>query len=109
LTRATAERVFGWKDVRKYQGQLIGRRQDKGGRWRRAKVPDYCGDQRLAYAIDERMKELGRLDRYNKELARITKRRNLPVEWATPGQRCQAALKVTGAQSADPSTKADTR
>jgi hypothetical protein len=94
LTKATAERVFGWKSVHKYQGKLIGRRQDKAGHWRKAKVPDYAGDQRLAYAIDERMKELGRWDRYAKKLSRITKAKNLPVEWAAPEQRCQAALKV---------------
>ena len=94
LTKATAEHVFGWKSVHKYQGKLIGRKQDKAGHWRKAKVPDYAGDPRLAITINERMKELGRWDRYAKELSRITKAKNLPVEWAAPEQRCQAALKV---------------
>jgi hypothetical protein len=94
LAKATAEQVFGWRSVHKYQGKLIGRKQDKAGHWRKANVPDYAGDQRLGLAIGERMKELGRWDRYTKELSRITKAKNLPVEWAAPEQRCQAALKV---------------
>ena len=96
LTKATAERVFGWKSVYKYQGKLLGKKQDKAGHWRKAKVPDYSGDLQFAYAIDERMKDLGRWGRYIKELSRITKSKNLPADWATPEQRCQAALKVNG-------------
>ena len=94
LTKAVAEKIFGWKSVRKYLGEMIGRRQDKAGAWRKAKVPDYAGDQRLAYAIDERMKALKIWDRYSKELTKITAAKNLPPEWASPEQRCQAALKV---------------
>ena len=75
LTKATAERVFGWKGVHKHGGKLIGKKQDRTGRWRKANVPDYSGEQRLAYAIDERMKELGRWDRYIKELSRLPKPR----------------------------------
>jgi len=47
-----------------------------------------------AYAIDDQMKKLGRLERYNKELLKITKAQNLPPEWATPEQRGRAALKA---------------
>jgi len=93
LTKATAEQVFGWKSVRKQNGELIGKRQDKAGRWRKAKVPDYANDQRHAFGIDE---QLGRSERYMKELFRITRARKLPPEWATPEQRCRAAVKVTG-------------
>jgi len=58
-------------------------------------VPDYANEQRQAYAIDERMKALGRLDRYQKALATIMKGKNLPAEWATPeirlmGTKCEA-------------------
>jgi len=35
-------------------------------------VPAYSTDPAQAYAIDERMKKLGRLERYNKELSKIT-------------------------------------
>jgi hypothetical protein len=70
LTAATAEKIFGWKNVHKHNGELIGKKQDKLGRWRSAKVPDYANDPVLAYAIDERMKQLGRWERYQKELAR---------------------------------------
>lgn len=98
LTKAVAEKVFGWKSVRKYLGETIGRKQDKAGAWRKGKVPNYARDQRFAYAIDERMKELKQGDRYSKELARITAAKNLPPEWASAGQRCQAALKVMSAR-----------
>jgi hypothetical protein len=94
LTKATAEKVLGWKAVHKHNGELIGKKRDKAGRWRKAKVPDYANDQRQAYAIDERMKALGRWSRYQKALAMITKRKNLPAEWATPEQRCHAALRA---------------
>ena len=94
LTKATAEKVVGWKAVHKHNSELIGKKQDKVGRWRKANVPDYANDQRQAYAIDERMKALGRWDRYQKALATITKGKNLPAEWATPEQRCQAALRA---------------
>ena len=72
------------------------KKEDKAGRWRKANVPDYANDQRQAYAIDERMKALGRWDRYQKALATITNGKNLPAEWATAEQRCQAALRVLG-------------
>jgi hypothetical protein len=32
------------------------------------------------------MKELGRLERYDKELSKMTKAKNLPPEWATSKQ-----------------------
>jgi hypothetical protein len=41
LDALTAEKVFGWKKVHKHQGSLVGRKQDKAGHWRRAKVPAY--------------------------------------------------------------------
>jgi len=94
LNAAVASKVFGWKSVRKYKSELIGKKQDKAGHWRRAKVPNYSGDQRLGYTIDERMKQLGRTARYLKELSMITKASKLPPEWATPEQRCRAALQV---------------
>jgi hypothetical protein len=74
LTAATAEAVFGWKNVHKHDGDLVGKKQDKLGRWRLAKVPNYSNDPTQAYAIDERMKELGQWDQYTKELSRLTAR-----------------------------------
>jgi hypothetical protein len=96
LNALTAEKVFGWKDVHRYAGEFIGKKQDKAGRWRKAKVPPYASDSAHAYAIDERIKQLGRWERYEKELARITKTQNLPREWATPEQRSRAAVKAVG-------------
>jgi hypothetical protein len=52
--------VFDWKNDHKRNGELVGKKQDKLGRWRRAKVPDYVNDPVQAYAIDEHMKHLGR-------------------------------------------------
>jgi hypothetical protein len=34
LDALTAEKVFGWQKVHKQQGALVGRKQDKAGRWR---------------------------------------------------------------------------
>ena len=64
-------------------------------------MPDYF-DAAEAYAIDERMRELGRWERYVKELSKLTKEKNLPSDWATPEQRSRAAIKVLGkSKSAD--------
>jgi hypothetical protein len=94
LTMETAEKVFGWRDVHEHDGKLIGKKPDKLGRWRTATVPNYAHDVVQAFAIDERMKQLGRMERYLKELARLTKAENLPLEWATPEHRSRAALTV---------------
>ena len=42
------------------------------------------------------MKQLGRLDRYQKELARIPHANDTPSDWASPDQRCRAAIKAVG-------------
>ena len=94
LTAAIAETVFGWKNVHKHEGVLVGKKQDKLGRWRLARVPDYANDPNEASAIDKRMKQLGSGELYDKELARITKAAGLPTGWATPEQRSRAALKI---------------
>ena len=94
LAKAIAETIFGWKDVHKYGGQLLGKRQDRAGRWRKYKVPDYANDPRLAYAIDARMEQIACWERYNDELIRIAMAHNLPPEWATPEQRYRAALRA---------------
>jgi hypothetical protein len=60
LTAVVAVSVFGWKNVHAHQGRLIGKKQDKAGRWRTEKVPDYAGDATQAYAIEERMRQLGK-------------------------------------------------
>ena len=92
----TAEKVFGWKDVHKHEGTLVGKKQDKGGRWRLAKVPYYSTNPVHAYPIEERMKQLGRLDQFQKELSKITRSKHIPSDWASPDQRCRAAIKAMG-------------
>ena len=71
LDALTAQRVFGWKNVHKHDGVLIGKKQDRAGHWRTAKVPSYSTNPVSAYVIDERMKQLGRSEQYAKELSRI--------------------------------------
>ena len=94
LDGLTAQRVFGWKNVHKHDGALVGKKQDKAGRWRSAKVPHYSTDPVNGYAIDERMKQLGRAEQYAKELARIAKAKKIPADWVSPDQRCRAAIKA---------------
>jgi hypothetical protein len=82
--------------VHKHQGALVGRKQDKAGRWRRAKVPNYSTNPLHSYSVENRMKQLGRLDRYRKELSKITHNQSIPSDWASPKQRCRAAIKAMG-------------
>ena len=49
----TAEEIFGWKNVHKHNGELVGKKKDK----------------------------LGRSERYLKELSKITKANALPSGW----------------------------
>lgn len=94
LNALVAERVMGWKNVQREDGHYWGRKQDKAGRWRRATVRNYCENPADAYLVDERIKQLGLAKNYVKELAKITHAKKIPVEWASPDQRCRAALKV---------------
>jgi hypothetical protein len=94
LNALVAKRVMGWKDVQRRDGRYWGRKQDKAGRWRRAVVRNYCQNLADAYLIDERIKQLGLSQRYIRELTKITHAKKVPVEWASPDQRCRAALKV---------------
>jgi hypothetical protein len=96
LDALTAERVFGWKNVHKHEGALVGKKQDKAGRWRLAKVPYYSTNSLHALSVEDRMKQLGRLDQFQKELAKITRSKNIPSDWACPDQRCRAAIKAMG-------------
>jgi len=98
LDALTAEKVFGWRNVHQNndKGGLYGKRQDKRGNWRPAKVLNYSTNPTHAYSIDERMEELGRSDRYEQELSKITRSNKIPLDWATPDQRCRAAIKAVG-------------
>jgi hypothetical protein len=75
---------------------MVGKKQDKAGRWLRAKVPYYSTSPLHSYSIENRMKQLGRVDRYQKELSEITHSNNIPSDWASPDQRCRAAIKAVG-------------
>ena len=66
LDALTAEKVFGWKKIHQHDDRdgFYGKRQDKAGYWRLAKVPQYSTNFLNAYSIERRMEQLGRLDRY---------------------------------------------
>jgi hypothetical protein len=53
LDALTAEKVFGWKNVHAHEGTLVGKRQDKAGRWRRAKVPGYSTNPLSTTVLDQ--------------------------------------------------------
>jgi hypothetical protein len=42
LNVSTAEKVFGWKNVHKHNGDLVGKKQDKLGRWRFGQSAGLC-------------------------------------------------------------------
>ena len=94
LDALVAEKVMGWKGVQRQGSRSWGKKKDNAGRWRRAAVPQFSDEPSTAYEIDERMKKLGLAEKYSKELAKITHLKGLPAEWATPEQRCRAALKT---------------
>ena len=98
LDALTAEKVFGWRNVHQHDDRdgFYGKRQDKAGYWRLAKVPQYSTNFLNAYSIEGRMEQLGRLDRYLRQLFRITHANNIPSDWASPDQRCRAAIKAMG-------------
>ena len=54
LDALTAEKVFDWKNVHKHEGSLVGKKQDKAGHRRLAKVPDYLTNPDHAYEIEHR-------------------------------------------------------
>ena len=66
LDALTAEKVFVRQKVHMHQGSLVGRKQDKAGHWRRAKVPNYSTNPLHSYSVENRVKELGRIDRYER-------------------------------------------
>ena len=78
LDALTAQRVFGWKNVHKHDGALVGKKQDKAGHWRSAKVPHFSTDPVNAYAIDERMKQLGRRNSTRKNSPGLPRPRRFP-------------------------------
>jgi hypothetical protein len=68
LDALTAEKFFSWQKVHKHQGGLVGRKQDKAGHRRRAKVPSYSTNLLHSYSVENRMKQLGRSDQYQPQL-----------------------------------------
>jgi hypothetical protein len=46
------------------------------------------------------MRELGLSEQYERELAKIIKAQKLPAPWASPDQRCRAAVKTMKSRTA---------
>jgi hypothetical protein len=99
LDALVAKEVFGWKNLQHHAASLYGKRADKLGRLRTAKVPNYSTNPVHAYVIEPRMKQLGLLNGYNRELSKMTHAKSIPAEWATPEQRCRAAIKTVRSHS----------
>ena len=99
LDALVAEAVMGWKDVRRESGGTgyRGRKPDRLGRFRGARVPPYSTEPREAAALGPRLNALGRSDKFTKELAKFAHAKGIPAEWAPPGELCRAALKALGA------------
>lgn len=95
-----AAAVMGWKDVHRVQHgkggafEYFGKKPDKRGHFRKARVPDFSNTPGIGAEIEPRIKKLGLWKRYESELAKITQANGLPAGWATPEQSCRAAVKV---------------
>ncbi len=99
LDALVAEAVMGWKDVRRESGGTgyRGRKPDRLGRLRTARVPPYSPEPREAAALGPRLDALGRGEKFTKELARFAHAKGMPAEWALPAELCRAALQAVGA------------
>ena len=86
---------MGWKAVeREGQSEAWGKKQNKAGRWRKTKVPNYSGDPNAVTDVKVRLKELRLFEQYEKELEKLAGRAAIPEPWASAAQKSQAALKV---------------
>ena len=99
LNVQVAKKILGWKNVHRDHksgkpDEVLAKKLDKAGRWRRTKVPNFSGDLGNLPIIENRLQQLGLLAVYTQELAKIALAKELPVDWATPDQRCKAALSV---------------
>jgi hypothetical protein len=94
LDALVAEKVMGWKELKRQGDRYWGKKQDKAGRWRSAPVDDYSYEPTAAARVEDRIRELGLFERYEKELAKISHAQKLPSGWAAPDQRCRAAVKA---------------
>jgi hypothetical protein len=101
MDAVVAETVMGWKDVRRETGAgYRGKRPDKLGRFRTARVPPYSTEPREAAALGPRLEQLGRFRQFLKELEKTAHAEGVPAEWAPPDHLCRAALKAVGRRAA---------
>ena len=96
LDALTAEKVFGWKNVHQHEGSLVGKKQDKAGHWRLGKVP-YFSTNPIPGIFDRGPNEATwAVGPIPERTAKITRAKDIPSDWATPDQRCRAAIKAVG-------------
>jgi hypothetical protein len=100
LDALVAAKVMGWKNVSRHgtgkgggPEAYRGKKQDKAGRWRSTQVRRYSTDALESAAVEARMRELGILPKYLSELKKIAHANGIPADWASPDQRCRAALR----------------
>jgi hypothetical protein len=79
LDALTAEKVFGWRNVHQHDCCLVGKKGDKLGHWRSAKVPNFSTNPLDSYSIEQRMKQLARSEKYLRELSELTSAKNVPL------------------------------
>ena len=98
LDALVAEAVMGWKDVGRESGGAgyRGRKPDRLGRFRDARVPAYSTEPREAAVLAARLAALGRSDKFTKELEKSAHLKGVPAEWAPPDELGRAALTVVG-------------
>ena len=84
-----AATVMGWKDVRRESrgAAYRGKRPDKLGRFRSARVPPYSTDPREAAVLGARLEQIGRLPQFRKQLEKTAHAKGVPIEWAPPVSR----------------------
>jgi hypothetical protein len=96
LDALTAEKIFGWKNVHKHEGTLVGKKQDRAGRWRLAKVPYYSTNLVHAYSIEGPNETAWAVGSILERTLQGYSHQKYPEEWAAPDQRCRAAIKAVG-------------
>jgi hypothetical protein len=98
LDALVAEAVMGWRDVRRDSAGsgYRGKRPDKLGRFRSARVPPFSTEPREAAALRPRLEQRGRFGKFLKELGKSARAEGMPAEWAPPDHICRAALKAVG-------------
>jgi hypothetical protein len=106
LDALTAEKVFGWRNVHQNDDRdgFYGKRQDKAGYWRLAKVPQYSTNFLNAYSIEGQMEQLGRLDRLLETTLQDYPRQQYSLQLGFPGPTLPGSDQSRGTVRPGPSS-----